>query len=346
MPYIQIKPHSSFFLGSNKPFNMGEVDWTDSLLLPRPSTLFGAIFSILYNKYPQIQDKVLDEKQEIEPTDYLEIENIYLYNKKNGRVLIPAPLDLFIGDDKIYNEDYISDIITSYNIKKFEFVVPNTDNDAKRAENYFIDISYLGEIPSELYSFTDFATIEPKVGIAIDRSTKTTKESMLYRINLTQFIDENWTFLVEYKTKDVVLNQSGIIKLGGEGKFATYSHIEEPITITNHNQKLQLKKEDEFKIYFSTPAIFEKGWIFAENEKFEILSASIGKHIFIGGFDMKKRKAKTMYKAIPSGSIYLIKINQKVSNIEELKEILSIQSIDSKRGFGKFEILNVIYEED
>ena len=346
MSYIQIKPHSSFFLGSGKPFNMGQDDWTDSLLLPTPSTIFGAIFSILYKKYPHIQEKVLYKNQTIEPTDYLEIENIYLYNKKNGRVLLPAPLDLFIDENKIFDENYISDIITSDSIKRFEFVVPNTDRDAKRAENYFIDISDLGEIPNKLYSFDDFATIESKVGIAIDKTTKTTKESMLYRIDLTQFIDEDWTFLVKYKTKDVELNKSGIIKLGGEGKLATYSLIDEPTTITNHNQKLKLKEENEFKIYFSTPAIFEKGWIFDVNSNFEILSASIGKYISIGGFDMKKREAKTMYKAIPSGSIYLIKINQQVSTIEELKEILSIQSIDSKRGFGKFEILNLIYEED
>jgi len=346
MAYITIKPHSSFFLGSSKPFNMGQDDWTDSLLLPTPSTIFGAIFSILYNKYPQIQNRVLDTKQTIEPTDYLEIENIYLYNKKNGRVLAPAPLDLFVDDNKIYDEDYISDIITANSIKKYEFIIPNTDKNAKRVENYFIDISYLGEVPPKLYKFSEFATIEPKVGIAIDKTTKTTKENMLYRIDLTQFIDENWSFLVKYKSKDVELNQSGIIKLGGEGKFATYSHIEEPITITNYNQKLEFENEDEFKIYFSTPAIFENGWIFGENEKFELLSASIGKYIFVGGFDMKKREPKMMYRAIPAGSIYLIKINQKISNIEELKEILSIQSIDSKRGFGKFEILNIVYEED
>ena len=138
----------------------------------------------------------------------------------------------------------------------------------------------------------------------------------------------------------MVFNESGMLKLGGEGKSARYALIDEPVSIKNHKKRLDVAKKTKFQIYFSTPAIFSKGWQFDVNEHFEIISASIGKPIFIGGFDMKSNKQKQMHKAVPAGSVYLIKLNKSVSNEEELKSILSINSIDNNKGFGQFEILN------
>jgi len=343
MPYINIKPQSSLFLGSGKPFNMGEDDWTDSFALPTPSMVFGAIFSILFKKYPKIQEKVLNDNKTIEPTDYLEIKNIYLYNTKDGTVLLPAPLDLFIEEDSdnIVQESYRNDIITSDKFKNLEFITPNSTKNAKRAENSFIDIYYLTnrDMLKKLYNFSDFAINDSKVGIAINKKTKTADEGKIYRIDLTQF-KSDWSFLVEYRTIGVKLDDKGVIKLGGEGKLASFKHIKEPIGITNHKEKVTISNEREFQIYFSTPVIFEKGCIFDTNEQFSIVSASIGKPISIGGFDMKTKTHKKMYKAVPAGSVYLIELKESVDSMDKLKEALSIKSIDTKRGFGQFEILN------
>jgi len=346
MPYLKIKPKSSLFLGSGKPFNMGEDDWTDSFALPTPSMMFGAIFSILFKKYPDIREKVLDDKQTIEPTCYLETGTIYLYHEKNGTVLLPAPLDLFIEEDsnRVVEESYNDNVITSKELEKFELITPDSQKSAKRVDNYFIDIYYLQNrnILNKLHSFSDFAVNDAKVGIAINKRTRTVDEGKLYRIDLTQ-LKSDWSFVVEYQTtkQDFTLEECGLFTLGGEQKLASFEHIKEPISITNHKQRVNISNETEFQIYFSTPAIFKKGWIFDTNEHFEIVSASTGKPISIGGFDMKTKKQKKMYRAVPAGSVYLVELKESVNSIKELKERLSIESIHSKRGFGEFEILNL-----
>lgn len=341
MSYMKIKPTDTLFFRGGKPFNAGVDSWSDSSFLPHPSVIWGAMFSVLFRQSQEIQDKVSDKADTTDFTDYLEIKHIYLYNEKDGRVLLPAPLDLFIDDDKkVVRESYIGDIITSESLKDLEFIAPNSDKNVKRADNHFIDLYYLThrDAIKKLYHFDDFAYSESKIGIAINKTSKTADESKIYRIDLTQF-KHDWSFLVEYEST-MSFASDGLLKLGGESKSASYAHIDEPSTITNHKKRLDVSGESEFSIYFATPAIFEKGWCFDENDHFKIISASIGKPISIGGFDMKTNSHKKMYKAVPAGSVYVVKLNKNVESIKDLKERLSITCIDTKKGFGKFEILN------
>jgi len=342
MAYMTIKPTDTLFFRGGKPFAAGVDSWSDSSFLPNPSVIWGAMFSVLYLNSLDIQSKVLDKEDKTDFTDYLEIGAIYLYNEKDGRVLLPAPLDLFIEEDsnRVAQERYISDIITSDEFKNLEFITPNSTKNAKRADNHFIDIYYLThrDMIRELYKFESLALGDFKVGIAIDKATRTADKGRLYRIDLTQ-LKQDWSFLVEYKST-IAFDESGILKLGGEGKSASYTQIDEPNSIRNHKQRLHISNKTEFQIYLSSPAIFADGWKFGINEHFKLISASIGKPLFIGGFDMKSKSHKKMYKAVPAGSVYLIKLNKGVESIDELNTTLSISSVDSKRGFGQFEILN------
>ena len=101
-----------------------------------------------------------------------------------------------------------------------------------------------------------------------------------------------------------------------------------------------------FKLYLSTPAIFKKGWLpewMDENDligeygglKLKLLTASIGKTISIGGFDMKVRKPKPMRKAVPAGSVYYFKIVEgDLQKVFEIFNQTAISDIDPMQGFG------------
>ena len=332
MAYIKIKPTDSLFFGSGKPFNAGSNSWSDSSFLPHPSVIWGAMFSVLFRQ----GDVTVSDKEK------LEIKNIYLYNEEQTTILIPAPLDIFVDSDK---KKYISkykdvDFISNYPFDVISHI--DTDKEVKPLENHFIEINSLYEHYTKgyaqnliLYNFDDVFVADYKIGIAIDKDKGTTKEGMLYRIDLTQFHDE-WSFLIEYELeKEISFKQSGILKLGGEGKTAQYSKIDKPIglksaSVSKARMEEKLQNQNYFKVLFTTPTYFKCGW---QLEREGLLCANVGKHISIGGWDMETKNHKAMKKYIPAGSVYVFEKK------DELK--FKLEDNEAYKGFGCHKLLTV-----
>ncbi len=336
MAFMKIKPTDTLFFRGGKPFNAGADSWSDSSFLPHPSVIWGAMFSVLFR-----EEKVtLAEKQK------LEIKNIYLYNEKQTTILIPAPLDIFVdSDDKKYIAKYRdAKFLSNYPLKVVSEI--DTDEEVKPLENHFIEINSLYEHYVRgfsknlvLYNFDEVFVADYKIGIAIDKSKRTAKEGMLYRIDLTQFHDE-WSFLIEYELKDekIVFKPNGILKLGGEGKNATYQNINEPIglqsaKVTKERMDERLKDKNYFKVLFKTPTYFKCGW---EPAQTGLVCANVGKYLSIGGWDMETKNHKPMKRYIPAGSVYVFKK-------EEGVKTPTFQSEDDEayKGFGAYERLTI-----
>ncbi len=168
-----------------------------------------------------------------------------------------------------------------------------------------------------IIKLSDFIISEPKIGIGIDKGTHTSEEGRLYRVDMRRFKNSNGSGLTIAADLDGLdIPEKGIVKLGGEGKAASYSECED-----NFNMDFPGFKQDEklFKLIITTKAIFKNGWLpgWINEETLEgkyngltlkLLTASIGKPINIGGFDMKRRIPKPMYKATLAGSVYYFKI--------------------------------------
>jgi len=331
MAFMKIQPTDSLFFRDGKPFNAGSESWSDSSLLPNPSTIWGAMFAVLYDS-KKLSSNIEDRKK-------LQIKNIYLYNEKQTTILVPAPLDIFIDSDE---NKYISDyeyvnFVSNYPLDVMSFV--DTTKDIKPLENYFLEINslyqhYINGYSKNLilYNFDDVLLNDHKIGIKIDSKTKTAQENYLYRIDLTQF-KENWSFLIEYEC-EVDFPKEGILKLGGEGKIAKYYKVEEiPIGLQSVNilRKEIFKSiinEDYFKVFFKTPVFFENGW---RPKQEGLVCANVGKYISIGGWDMETKKPKVMKRYVPAGSVYVF----------ERKGILEFELEDDEayKGFGAYEIL-------
>lgn len=350
MAFMKIKPTDSLFFGGGKPFNAGSDSWTDNSFLPNPSVIWGAMFSVLYR-----EDKIsiINKKVSLQERKNLNIKNIYLYKEENKvlNILTPTPLDVYIDE---YGKNYISkikkvDFISNYPL---EYISMLEKENLEITDKSFIRIdslykNYQKHFELSLYSFDKIFKQDYKIGIQIDKDNKTAQENHLYRIDLTQF-EKEYGFLIEYDLKiKKEFEKNGILKLGGEGKTAKFEIIKEIKTRTFKGLEKQKEKslkqieEDKcFKLYFKTPAFLKSAWRLNKIKGLKLLSANVGKHISIGGFDMESGKPKAMSKFIPAGSVYIYKIEDKNIDFKQLIED-EIKFDESYKGFGLFEILSV-----
>ncbi len=71
----------------------------------------------------------------------------------------------------------------------------------------------------------------------------------------------------------------------------------------------QIGKSGTSKLILTSVGIFpENGW--KPKEIDNLNAASIGKPVLIGGFDIKRRIPKKMYKSVPAGSVYVFDNNK------------------------------------
>ncbi len=358
---IKIDPLDTLFFRDGKPFSMGEDTWADSIFPPPPSVIYGALRSAYFSNHIDELEKATKDD---DPTKGLKIKGIY-YDIGND-IYLPLPYDCVKEkDDK--NKQVKVIILSmrkdeSLNSCPTEYLL--SDKDGRKVENVpngFIGKSafekYLAQSVSEKFSIQkigDYVLPEPKIGIGIDKKTGTSEEGKLYRVDMRRLSNEKndkVSIIVDFEGFE--LPERGMMKLGGEGKAASYK----PYT---DNIKIDLpqfnKDEKEFKLVLTTPAIFKNGWLPGwinkktlaggyKGLKLKLLTAAVGKPINIGGFDMKKRMPKCMYRAVPQGSVYYFKLvegdMEKAVSLFHQKTISEFYhereqefGIDSKQGFG------------
>jgi len=340
---IEISALDTLFFKDGKPFNASNETWADGIFPPNPSTIYGALRSIYFRNNPNELPKANTEN---DPTKNLIIKKIYL--KKNKNYYFPLPLDI------IYKKKYktnlfllerrrnslISNLKTNSILTK-DFTIENIENSfitverfRKRYQNFIDNDKFIRF--EEIKSLEEFVINEPKIGIKIDKSTQTAEEGYLYRVDLKRL--NKAKIVVEFEGLDIDNNQ--LMKLGGEGKVTTIKQVD------NIEVSPPQKVKSIFKLYFLTPTIFYNGWLpnwinpktlegEYKNLKLKLLTAKIGKYKLIGGFDMKSRQPKIMYKAVPEGSVYYFELLE--GNINKLIEIFHNKSISDKlsnEGYG------------
>jgi CRISPR-associated protein Cmr3 len=356
---LRVKPQDTLFFGSGKVLNKGENSWSGTKLVPYPSVFYGAICTLMLSKSQNRKNKYIDNKnQDSDPRKFLEIKAIYLYDEKNKEILIPAPLDLYL--DKLNKIHYAnikkSKFKTSVDesLKKLFFKPENIET--KKVENMFVSVSNLNYSYSfyqdsiDIYSQSNINNSSYKVGIEIDRDTKTAKEKMLYRIDLNELKENIWSYLVEYEIRNdweenFDLNQ-GYLKLGGENKVCKY-FTEDKSNYIDLTEEVysETNKSNYIKIVFISPSIFKN----KEDIKKDIKAYTNSKPYLIGGYDMKEKKPKPMKNYIPEGSVYILK-NEKFKNktISEIEEIINreyFEKEDQIIGYSRYKVIFLSKEE-
>ncbi len=352
---ILIKPFDTLFFRDGKPFSLGEETIANTLSLPYPSTIYGAILSayIAQNNLPLTQETLNKLRKN------LKILNIALYDEITKNLLYPAPYDLVSKKEESYSNLYplyLNDsTLSNVNLPKIPmFEDGNVENFKgfiyqQDFENYLLSNSDV----IDKVSINEIITSEYKIGIGINQTTNSVEESKLYRIQLIRLRNQEdikIKIFVDFEGLD--LNDEGYLKLGGENKIVYYKrlneNIDEEIKTINIDGNLSI-----FKLYLLTPVVFKNGYLAEwmnskEFQKFKpdwcdeeielkLLSISTGKYLSIGGFDLKEKRLKPMNRAVPEGTVYYFETTK--TDFNKIKKCFHFRSISDykelrKQGFG------------
>ncbi len=346
---IEINPLDTLFFRDGKPFTMGEEPWANSTFPPSPAVIYGALRSAYFAEHIDELEKANENN---DTTKDLKIKGIFL--KINDKFYFPLPMDYVKRKDNNKDEGFVlfsesAEVIIS-NYPKLDKILICTDSGNENIQNAVLSEStfekYLnGETNNITYLTIDNYLInEPKIGIARSSETHSSKEGRLYRVDMKRLGNrkgDKVSILVDFNGLN--LPEKGMMKLGGEGKAVSYKKYPDNIKVTYPKFKEDAK---QFKIVLTTPAIFKKGWLpeWIDEQKLmgeyngfklKLLTAAIGKPVYIGGFDMKERKPKPMFKAVPAGSVYYFEIEE--GDMEKAKEVFhqkAISDIYNEQGFG------------
>lgn len=337
---IKIKPLDTLFFRDGRPFTMGDDSWANGVFPPYPSVIYGALRSIYFSEHISELKNACSAN---DPTRNLKIRGIYFIEGNN--IYLPLPHDCVQSKNTKKPAHVLSLSQISINSSCPVKDILRSDGEVENINDGLISIDSLKiylQCENKTFDFikiSDKVKLEPKVGIGISRITGTADKSKLYTVSMRRLKD--LALLIDFEGIDIP--QSGLMKLGGEGKAASYQVDDTNVDVPPYNFKYD---KTIFKLYLSTPAIFKNGWLPEwidemnltgeyNGLKIKLHTASIGKPLYIGGFDMKAGKPKPMRKAVPFGSVYYFEIiDGSIEMAFEKFHQKAISDFNPEQGFG------------
>ncbi len=302
----------TLFFRDGRPFTMGDNSWANHLFPPYPSTLYGMFRSVFFEGHMDNLHKVNSYE---DPTKELQIQfiGLQLIDEDNEDILLfPVPLDLV--KDKSKNELYPLDFIENNNsITKNNLPyklnyqgngkVTDPDNFHYITEDQLN--AYLnGKAVAQSTDIKDYMTTEVKIGLGRNPQTGRPEDGHLYRMTMQRLQkDTSHKIRLVCSISGLELPEENVHRLGGEGKLV-FTKKSNPVSTSD-----KVSVDTYFKLYLATPAIFKDGWqpkSLLHKYNLEIVGASIGTPLPIGGWDIIKRQPKPMLQAVPPGSVYYL----------------------------------------
>ncbi|MBV6443392.1 MAG: hypothetical protein EPGJADBJ_05131 [Saprospiraceae bacterium] len=335
---LKIRPLDTVFFRDGKPFTMGAETWADGIFPPPPSVFYGALRTLWLSEQ---KDGI--SPANIEASAKLIISAVYV--QIAGNCCFPAPIDVLENKERSQKVSLVEKELVAISNHASTSVLSTADDIEVEApepgaliKSADLETYFKGGDLSKIGFKQDYFCTESKVGIGLSKETRTSEEGMLYRVGMRRFSDEKTTFIVE--TSGLDLPQKGILRLGGEAKLAEF----EQVGANTYSLPKTPPLEKGLNIYFSTPAVFENGWLPSwvdpqtlkgkwEGLSFQLSTAAVGRSVPMGGFDMKGRRPKRMFRAVPAGSVYRFKVLE--GKVETLAQRCNISDFDlDKQGFG------------
>lgn len=341
---LEIKAIDTLFFRNGTPFKKGEETWAGSVFPPYPSVFYGALRTVYFANH---LDELNRANEENDPTAKLRLEGIYY--KIYGSLYFPLPFDcVSVKDsknDKAVKLNFNRKIFPgSFNLDYVLNYGQNVENIPGGIVSESIFTMYLNGNLQEcnIDKIDNYAISEYKIGIGMDKGFRSSKEGELYRLEWKRLT--NMLFVLSFSGLDTsAFKERGMIKVGGEAKAAQYTKADEEIKVKPPDFS---NGENRFKVVLSTPAIFKNGWIpqwldkntlqgIYNGVKVKLLTAAIGKPVYVGGFDIKKSLPKPMYRAVPAGSVYYFELLEgAMSGAVSAFHEKSLSDIMSEQGFG------------
>lgn len=357
MELINIKPCNNTFFGDGHQFNFGISNFIRSKNTPFPSVFFGAIFTAILSKNDDFRYEFIN-RNKYDHERILKLYQVYLYNEDTKEVFIPAPKDLFVnsnGKKEFGTFKVIDSELYSLSFKRI--LRCPMDRDFKRVGNEYININNIydayakkQEVRIKLKDESDIFVKNNKIGIGVNKDTKSVEESKLYKIEQTEFIGSGWSYVVEYEVDKDYLNKEykeidvkcldfGYLKLGGEGKVCKYKRITNSSIEKFNKDRHKMLYGNIFKILFTSDTYFYESIDKVFSGEIKIIGMSNDKPIYIGGFDMQRSKGqqRKMYKGYPAGTVIIVEV---INDSLETRDLIKnkMNNFNSK-GFNQYVVI-------
>ncbi len=164
---------------------------------------------------------------------------------------------------------------------------------------------------------------DPRLGIGLNADSRTAEEGLIYTTEGYAFGpgegDEGKAspfactgFLVGMEGLAEVLPDHGSLRLGGDGRSATYQRVEFKWPMTD-----QIAANKKFRLILQSPALFSQGWLpdaVVHEDGFyklqgagftaRLACAAMGRREVVSGWDLHGWKPKPAQAAAPAGSVY------------------------------------------
>ncbi len=301
---VIIEPNDVLLFREPRHFTAGR-DHVARSMLPLPQTVAGAIRSkilVEQNFSQHAKDYVGYEKDEPETEDALTINGVFLWD---GQELFATPMDVCESDHgRCFTEPIRID---EFDI---EFFHPPAEpcGGFVKAEDL---AKYLkGKLDPETIEIKNIVG-EKRIGVGL-RDSKTSEEHMLYTVEFLRIPAISvWVSNLKF------LPKKGLLRLGGEGRFARY-RIEEddPFSVFEKSwEKIKDEISTKFRLYVATPMLIESSRKYSWNVESELRSVGIkvkdvvpliGKPVKVSGWNYAKNGPKGVKYAVPAGSVYFV----------------------------------------
>ncbi|MHA1363059.1 MAG: type III-B CRISPR module-associated protein Cmr3 [Candidatus Freyarchaeota archaeon] len=243
-----------------------------------------------------------------EYSEYFPVPNdLVMEDKSNGRIIKLEPRKLaglrYSLDESLMLGDY-SQIKNAEGLISFEELKKYLEGNTSKAGDH--------NPLKKPYS------LEVRPGIMLDKGSKTAEEGYLYSAEFLRLPDE-WGFVVWYENIDSL--QSGLVRLGGEGRGAYLRRIDERDMDFMHVLE-EINEERRFKLYLATPSCF-RGCKPPENllkreldvDSLKLISALPGKPVYIGGYDFAMNEEKPLKRWVNAGGVYYYEFEGKIGDV-------------------------------
>ncbi len=351
MMKLFLTPVDVWLFRDGRPFDAGSDHRARSLFPPHPSVMQGVIRS----HHLVVKGVDLSSKKAIEEAvgtaddcrNLLMRGPLIAHRAPNGKLTryFPAPADAApINDSQLKpiqpRPPAHKRVVTSLDRQVPMVLFPHDLEPKKRelggwlTEDQLFKCLQGGE--AKPVAAKDLFTIEHRYGIGMDSDRRSTREGLLYAADFIRTCDGVGLY-IEVDGYDG-WPDSGVMRIGGEGRGARFEQIEAPPWPAPPTPLPQ-----RFKLYFAGPTYFTGGWQPESWSKFfdgdvRLQAVAINRYESRGGFDWANGSQKPARRFVPAGSVYFFKCEGQARLKPDLIN-RAITDFGAEVGYGQFIIV-------